>query len=134
MTTPNRESQVVVRAGAVEIVDEKGNVRVKLGVFEEGPAVRIYDENGHTRAWLGMSFLDQPQMIFYDKITTRMCLGLDSEGTPALEMLGAMTAHAAVRLLKRWDEESQQRAEQDRVRRLKRIQARPPAKKAKASG
>jgi hypothetical protein len=130
MAKPNRESQNVVRAGAIEIVDEKGNVRVKIGVFEEGPGIRIYDENDHTRAWLGMSFLDQPQLIFYDKTTTRMCLGLGSDGDPSLAMLDTMLAHSARSLWRRWDEENRQREERDRVRRLKREQANPPAKKS----
>jgi hypothetical protein len=50
MATQGKESPNVVRAGAIEIVDEKGNVRVKIGVFEEGPGIRIRDENDHTRA------------------------------------------------------------------------------------
>jgi hypothetical protein len=67
-----------------------------------------------------MSFLDQPQLVFYDKTTTRMRLGLDSDGTPALAMLDEIMAHAARNIWQRWDAENRQREERDRVRREKR--------------
>jgi hypothetical protein len=114
----------VVRAQRVELADERGTVRVKIGIFEEGPGIRIYDETGHCRIWLGMTFLNQPQLVFYDKVTTRAILSLDTTGEPRLALLDQMLAHAGHRLI-------EQQRQEDETQRAKRATKKRPAQARK---
>lgn len=58
--------QQVIRAGAIELVDAKGRVRMVLAV-EGGPAVILYDRKGSPSATLYLGANDEPTLTLTSK-------------------------------------------------------------------
>lgn len=107
--TQRKEVQSVIRTHGIEVIDEAGVPRIKIGMFAEGPGIRICDETGHARISLGMSFINQPGLFFYDQITTRLHFHLSSNGEPVIGMIDETAAYAGKILLETQMQETSKR-------------------------
>ena len=72
---------------AFELLDDKGNNRLRLFVQGSEPAMTMLDGKGHTRAGLAVDAGDLPHLVMYDELQRpRLHLAMDAQG------LGSATA------------------------------------------
>lgn len=95
------KKQRVIRAGAIELVDPEGRVRLVLAAALGGqPALALYDRGGVLRATLYLGEREEPSLI----LGSQMMLYVDSNGVPQIRLDGGGQAVLNPGLLSLGDE------------------------------
>ncbi|MBM4255211.1 MAG: hypothetical protein FJ147_04870 [Deltaproteobacteria bacterium] len=123
MNTTADTSPTVFRTHRLEIVDNKGRVRITLGAEEDGPHLTFYDEQGHIQISLGMHVDHQPTLLLFEHRVPRIELGIKKDGDPTLALFHNRSVTWGDFIKARWN----QRDDQARARYQRRAQKKKAA-------